>query len=266
MDKYDRHLNFLIKALPGIDAEVCTNVFLNDAKRDVRKALFFLLQPKEEKEDLMDSFPVTESAEEQVVLLNKILHCYCPNESFTKIVGLLSKGKPCKIDTATLPKLKNFRRVPRTDFLRKLFLLVQKSDPNVIVTLLTILRPFGRELEPFWATIDAYANFRNTDIAKAALNLLSKMPSGVQKSIMTFANHTANPEMCIPALSAMQHVYDLDSKMVINLFSPLINEYRRLMPSQGKMNDLWEEFRLLQRILKNNGVILSIPDIRSGFF
>ena len=45
MDKYDLQLEFLIQALPHQTKETCETVFLSVAKRDLRKALFYLLQP-----------------------------------------------------------------------------------------------------------------------------------------------------------------------------------------------------------------------------
>ena len=266
MDKYDKHLQFLIAALPDIEAERCREVFLKVAKRDVRKALFFLLQPKEELAVLIGDFALSKEVEQQKKLLNQIFHCYCPNPSYTKIVKQLAKGKPFRIDTATLPKLKQFRRVPSKEVLQQLFGLLHSAEAAVIIDCLKGLKPFGREVERFWTTIDAYANAPNIELAKAALQLLSEMPTGLSKSIMTIAKHCANPSMRFYALSALQRTTNLPSNLLINLLSPIIDEYRRLANTEGAMNDLWEEFRLIQSILKNNGVVLSIPDISLGRF
>lgn len=268
MDKYDLHLRFLIEALPDFGEEACRHAFLEHAKRDVRKALFFLFQPQEAVEDLMTKLESLEShqTQEQQTVLKQIFYCYCPNNAYSAVVSKLEKGIPFKIDSETLPKLKAFRRAPRKELIQTLFRLLASSDKEVIIQLLEDLQPFGRELEPLWATVDAYANYKDKKVAKAALNLLARIPMGVQKSIITFAKHCASPEMCFHALSAMQLVEGLPPSLLLGIFNPIIKEYRRLMVSQGKMNDMWEEFRLVQQIARNNGVILSIPDLDLGRF
>lgn len=266
MDKYDKHLQFLIEALPEKGAEHCTDVFLNQAKRDVRKALFFLFKPEQEEDELLSLWESVTEKEDQLEILRQCLHSYCPNESYTKVVGALSKGKPFRIDTATLPKLKNFRRAPRKETLQQWFKLVQGVHKDVLVALLKGVQPFGRELEPLWATIDAHAYHPDKEVIKASLNLLARMPTGVQKSIMTFSRYLNHPEARFYALSAMNRTTGLSDKLLIGLFNPILTEYRKLASTKGAMNDMWEEFRLIQSILKNNGVRLSIPDISLGRF
>jgi hypothetical protein len=251
---------------PDIEKTTCRETFLQVAKRDIRKALFFMIQPQITEDELLKNFALSKNKEEQVYLLKQILDWYCPNKTYTKIVNQLAKGIPFTIDTATLPKLKMFRRAPRIERLKQLLELVATSDLVVAESLLILLQPFGRELEPMWSRIDAYANYNNFNLAKAAITLLSKMPTGIHKSMMTFSNHCANPKMCFHVLSSMQNAKNLPSKVLVNMFSPIIAEYKRLATNQGAMNDLWQEFRLVQQILKNNGVVLSIPDIRLGPF
>jgi len=266
MDKYNRHLQFLIVVLPDISEEICTGIFLHVAKRDVRKALLFLLQPEEEVDVLLNDLAESKNSNQQIELLNKIFHSYCPNTSYTKIVKDLSSGKPFNIDTATLPKLKKFRRAPRKDVLQKMFQAVDSVDTSALVYFLKGLQPFGREVELMWARVDAYANHANVDVVRAALDLLAKMPTGVHKSITTFSLYCSNPRMCFYALLAMQNTRGLPSKLLVDMFNPLITEYRKLAMTKGPKNDLWEEFRLVQSILKNNGVVLSIPDVNLGRF
>ncbi|MBL4649936.1 MAG: hypothetical protein JKY03_09400, partial [Aureispira sp.] len=103
-------------------------------------------------------------------------------------------------------------------------------------------------------------------IAKAALVLLAEMPTGIQKSILTIGGHLKNSKMRFHALIAMQNATKLPPLLLTNLLNPIITEYRQLINRQGRMNDLWEEYRLIQVILKNNGVSLSIPDIGLGRF
>ncbi|MCH2021506.1 MAG: hypothetical protein MK207_03400 [Saprospiraceae bacterium] len=266
MDKYDIHLKFLIEVFPDVEENTCKEIFTKKAKRDVRKALFYLVQPKINVDDLIEKFKNSKNKEEQLYLLQQILNWYCPNKAYSKIVKQLEKGIPFTIDTATLPKLKNFRRAPRIERLKQLLDVVASSELEIIESLLILLLPFGRELEPLWSRIDAYANYPDFELAKAAMNLLSKIPSGIQKSIITFANHCTNPKMRFHTLYSMQNEKNLPSKVLLNIFSPIIAEYQRLVSNQGAMNDLWQEFRLIQQILKNNGVVLSIPNIRLGRF
>jgi hypothetical protein len=266
MDKYDRHLQFLITAFPDIPEEVCREAFLVVAKRDLRKALLFLLQPEDDINVLLDNFAESSNTEKQIELLNKIFHCYCPNTSYTKIVKNLSSGKPFNIDTATLPKLKKFRRAPRKEVLQKMFQIIAGADAAVLIPFLKGLQSFGRETELMWAKIDSYANHANIEVVRAALDLLAKMPTGVHKSINTFSVHCSNPRMCFYALLSMQNTIGLSSKLLVDMLNPVITAYRKLAMTKGPKNDLWEEFRLVQRIFKNNGVVLSIPDVNLGRF
>lgn len=263
MDKYDKHLEFLIAAFPKIGEAVCKEIFLTTAKRDIRKALFFVFQPKENIDELVEKLSQTPNnqAQNQIDILNKIFHSFCPNNSYKEVVNQLSKGKPLKIDTETLGKLQIFRRAPRKELLQKIFSICYNSENEVIVYLLNGLQPFGRELEPLWNIIDNYAKHTDIQIVKSALNLLAQIPTGVHKSILVFSKHCSDPQMRFHALSAMQQTTGLSAKLLINLFDPIIAEYRRLSMTQGNHNDLWEEYRLIRNIAQNNGLRLSIPDI-----
>lgn len=268
MDKYDKHLAFLIAALPEKGEANCKEVFLNIAKKDVRKALFFLFQPQETAEELLTN--LTQNASNQAIMqiaeLEKILHAFCPNASYSAIVGQLCKGNPFHIDTETEGKLKIFRRAPRKEFLQELFKICAGSETAVLIYLLNGLQPFGREVEPFWNIVDNYAKHSDTTLARAALNLLALMPTGVHKSILTFSKYCTDPNMRFYALSAMQDTMGLSPKLLMTIFDPILSEYRRLCTTQGTMNDLWEEFRLIRNIAQNNGLRLSIPDINLGRF
>lgn len=268
MDKYTQHLNFLITVLPEKGEATCQEVFLHTAKRDVRKALFFLFQPQESAEELLKKLSEIPNNQPttQIVELEKILHSFCPNASYTNIVGQLSKGKPLPIDTETLGKLKAFRRAPRKEFLQELFKICADAETEVLIYLLDGLLPFGREVEPFWNIVDNYAKKFDTKLARTALDLLAQMPTGVHKSISTFSKYCTDPKMRFHALSAMQQTMGLSPRLLATIFDPILSEYRRLCTTQGTMNDLWEEFRLIRNIAQNNGLRLSIPDINLGRF
>lgn len=268
MDKYDQHLEFLIQALPHQTKETCQNVFLSVAKRDVRKALFHLLQPDIEEEELL-AFLRHNSSEipaQQMEWVDRLMHWYCPNTSYKTIVKQATKGIPILIDSPTLLRLKAFRRPPRKEMFKLWFQLMDNRSDDVVLHFLKCLRSFDRELEPFWGYIDGYARSYNVDIVKAALVLLAQMPTGIQKSVITIGNYLKNPKMRFHALVAMQNATKLSTPLLSNLFNPIIAEYRQLIDRQGRMNDLWEEYRIIQVILKNNGVRLSIPDIGLGRF
>lgn len=268
MDKYDQQLEFLIQALPHQTKETCQSIFLSVAKRDLRKALFFLLQPDIEEAELL-AFLRHNSSDipaQQMEWIDRLMHWYCPNTTYKKIVKQAAKGIPVLMDNSTVSRLKAFRRPPRKEMFKQWFQLMDNRSDEVLLYFIKCLRSFDRELEPFWGYIDAYARSSNIDIAKAALVLLAQMPTGIQKSIITIGNYLNNPKMRFHALIAMQNATQLSTPLLSNLFNPIIAEYRQLINRQGRKNDLWEEYRIIQVILKNNGVRLSIPDIGLGRF
>lgn len=265
MDKYDKHLQFLQLALP-FSEQLCADVFVEKSKRDIRKALFLLLHPEATVEQLLQDLGKKNNALDQIECLRLVLHCYCPNASYSAVLNKASKGDPLKLDTVSLKKLKQFRRVPRKEILQRLFNCLNGADTTVVLFFLRGIRPFGRALAPFLDTIIAYANDSDIPVIKAALQLLSKIPQGVQNSMVTFARYSMHPQLSMTALSEMQSVYDLPGQLLIQLFSPLIDAYRQCIPAQGTMNDRWPEFRLLRQVLYNNGVVLNLPEIQLGKF
>jgi hypothetical protein len=268
MDKYDQHLEFLIQALPHQTKETCQDVFLSVAKRDLRKALFHLLQPDIEEEELLALLRHNTSniPEQQMEWVDRLMHWYCPNTSYKKIISQAAKGIPISIDGPAISRLKIFRRPPRKDMFKQWFQLMDNRSDEVLLYFIKCLRSFDRELEPFWGYIDGYARSSNLEVAKAALVLLAQMPTGIQKSVITIGNYLSNPKMRFHALVAMQNTTKLSTPLLSNLFNPIIAEYRQLINRQGPKNDLWEEYRIIKVILKNNGVRLSIPDIGLGRF
>lgn len=268
MDKYDQQLEFLIQALPHQTKETCQTVFLSVAKRDVRKALFYLLQPDTELEEVLAFLRhnTSDIPAQQMEWIDRLMHWYCPNTSYKKIVKQAAKRSPTLLDGTTISRLKTFRRPPRKEMFQQWFQLMDNRSDVVVLYFIKCLRSFDRELEPFWGYIDGYARSSNLDIAKAAFVLLAQMPTGIQKSVITIGGYLKNPKMRFHALIAMQNATGLSTPLLSNLLNPIIAEYRQLINRQGRMNDLWEEYRLIQVILKNNGVSLSIPDIGLGRF
>lgn len=268
MDKYDQQLEFLIQTLPHQTKETCQTVFLSVAKRDLRKALFYLLQPKIEEKELLAFLRhrTSDIPAQQMEWVDRLMHWYCPNSSYKKIVRQAVKGQPTLLDSPTLSRLKAFRRPPRKATFQEWFQIMDNRSDEVSIYFLKCLRSYDRELEPFWAYIDAYARSYNLEVVKAALLLLAQMPTGIQKSIMTIGSYLKDPKMRFHALVAMQNSTQLSAALLGGLLNPIIAEYKQLMHQQGRKNDLWEEYRLIQVILKNNGVRLSIPDISLGRF
>jgi hypothetical protein len=268
MDKYDQQLEFLVQALPHQTKETCQTVFLSVAKRDLRKALFYLLQPEMELEKVLAFLRhnPSEVPAQQIEWIDRLMHWHCPNSSYKKIVQQATKGRPLLLENTTISRLKTFRRPPRKEMFQQWFQLMDNRSDPVVLHFLQCLRSFDRELEPFWAYIDAYARSFNLEVAKAALVLLAQMPTGIQKSVITIGGHLKNPKMCFHALIAMQNATELSPPLLSTMLHPIITEYKQLINKQGRMNDLWEEYRLIQVILKNNGVRLSIPDIGLGRF
>ncbi|MCP4438796.1 MAG: hypothetical protein GY810_07615 [Aureispira sp.] len=262
MDKYDRHLEFLT-VVTDFDEEQCKTVFMED-KRDVRKALWHLLQPSTTKEDLMEQYFSLNSDEEKSEVLEELLHCYCPNARFNSIATQVKKGKLYKLDTVTAKKLGLFRRPPNKEELAKLLSSINAQFPKTILTLLKGLQSFGRELPVHLFTIQGLSESENIEIAKAALDLIGYIPNGPEKAIMALWTHLSNPALRFHALKAMQHAYQLSPEFLSKIFQPLVAEYERLCRSEGPINDLWEEVRMMRTIMRNNGGDLWIPTINIG--
>ncbi len=262
MDKLERHLEFLKLLFP--DREEDCQLIFKQKKRNLRKALPLLLQPQESAAELLEAYSKGQTDAQRLDILGRWLHCYCPNASYNKILKAARKGKPLKLESATLQKLKIEKNNPRKEDLEQIFFLFKNQNPSLIVALLKGLKPFGRPLLPFWSFIDNYARHSDKEIVKAALELLVHIPQGIPKSIMTLAVCLQDDSLRITVLSALQNVQNLPSNMIVPILQPLVEEYRRLLRTEGTMNNLWPEFRLIKVIYNNNGISLSLPTIGLG--
>jgi len=263
-DKLEKQLHFLQLVFPKRKKE-CVTVF-RENKRNIRKTLYCLLQPQASEEELLAEWDETTSTEEKKEIIDQLLHHYCPNVSYTIIVNNLKKGEPLKLGTQTTKKLTQFRRAPRKEQVKKWLDLVKGETPAVIVHLLDGMRPFGRNIKSFWSSIDGFAYHTDEEVIKSALRLLAEIPDGVQKSIMTFARYCRQEKTRLYALNAMQQVYDLPASVLTTVLQPIVKEYRRLAIADGPMNDLWQEFKIIRSIYRNNGIRLTIPEIDLGRF
>lgn len=262
MDKYDRHLEFLT-VVTDFDEEQCKTVFM-EAKRDVRKALWYLLQPQQSKNELFEQYSLASTDEEKSAKLEELFAHFCPNASFNTIAKQVKKGKLYKLDTVTAKKLGLFRRPPNKEELAVLITNATTKHPKTLLTLLKGLPFFGRELLSHLFTIQKLTEQENIEVAKAALDLIGYIPNGAEKAIMTLWTHLSNPELRFHALKAMQHAYQLSPEFLYKIFQPLVVEYERLSRSEGPINDLWEEVRMMRTIMRNNGGDLWIPTINVG--
>lgn len=262
MDKYDRHLEFLT-VITNKSEELCKATFMKD-KRDVRKALWHLLQPEQSKEELFEQYISAHVDEEKAASLEQLLDHFCPNSSFNTIAQQVKKGKLYKLDTVTAKKLGLFRRPPDKEELIKLINNAKFDFPETLLVLLKGLPFFGRELVPYLFTIQGLTEHKNIEIAKAALDLIGYIPNGAEKAIMSLWTHLSNPALRFHALKAMQHAYQLSPEFLYKIFQPLVVEYERLSRAEGPINDLWEELRMMRTIMRNNGGDLWIPTINLG--
>jgi hypothetical protein len=258
MDKLARHLTFLQAVFPE-NATTIEQLFV-EQKRSLKKTLFAISKPQLEVAEIVEK--LYDNLSPQKPLAIQWLHCFCPNSSYTTIVKRAKKGIPTKLDTDSLKKLALFARVPSTNQLNEILTWAQKTtDTDASAYLLEKLAPFGRQLAPFWATIDQFAQYRDLAVTKAAIGLLAHIPSGVQKSIMTLGLHCQRKETQLAALMALQQAHNLPPNLLIQLVQPIVENYRHLLATEGAINRLWQEYRIIRSIYQNNGVPITLPKI-----
>lgn len=260
MDKLNQHLRFLKAVFGTTDIDI--QAIFEAQNRSIKKTLFEVTKPSSSPQKILEQIKSQNDVKKQQKNVSEWLNCFCPNSNYNSVVKKAKKGIPLKLDTDTLRKLELFRRAPSTQQLAEIISWASSTKHNASISLLFAgLVPFGRHLSPHWAIIDQFARHSDSTISKAALQLLVHIPNGVQKSILTIAAHLQQKETQLAALMALQHVHDLPTELVIQLLQPLVNDYRQLIVKEGPMNELWQEYRIVQSIYKNNGIQMTLPSI-----
>lgn len=261
MDKYDKHLDFLIE-VTGLEASYCTEVFKLKCKRDIRKALLYLLGSGVDKGLVLNKLEVEKSVTAQLQLVEAFFQAYAPNPPFKRIARAASKRQTTiRLDTETAEKLLKFRRAPTKAEIERLLIACAQYEPKVRARMLKGLRSFGRELKPFEEWVRLAARDQSIEVATQAYHLLAEIPGGVLSALGILMQACKDEHRRFHALSALQKAQNIPAAILKASFAPLIQEYRRLAMQAGTHNALWEELQLIKAILRNNGVPLAIPNL-----
>lgn len=258
MDTYALQVEFITQALPQHSPATCQQVFYEVAKKDIRKAIYYLLQPQQDAEASLQQLEQTPSLEH----LEEVLLHYCPNKAYQHLVHQAAKGQPFELEKRLLERLKNFKRAPRKAVLEQIWKLVEQEDA-LLLAYLEGLKYYSHELSTIWPSINQCLLHKQEAIVKMALELLAQMPQGVERSLPNITALLQQPQWQFKALKALQQARNLPSSTVQSLVQPILNSYRKL---PHKKNNLWPEFRIIQSIASNNQVHLTLPDIDLGTF
>ncbi len=257
-DPYELQLDFIQQALPDHSSEECRRVFYAVAKRDIRKAVYYLLQPKETPEVSLSNLTATPNS----VHLMRVLQQYCPNKAYQTVVHQAAKGQPLALEKRLWERLKQFKRAPRPKVLQQIWAAIQDEE-DLVLLYLQELPYFDHELSHLWEEIDQCLGDSNEEIVKIALELITKMPQGIERSLYRITHLLRQPEWQFKALQTLQHSHNLPAATVRRLVQPILDTYRNQL---NKRNNLWPEFRLIQSIARNNKVHLTLPDLDLGRF
>ncbi|MGH1335016.1 MAG: hypothetical protein ACRBFS_02735 [Aureispira sp.] len=253
MDPYELQLKFITEALPQQEAAHCRKIFYEVAKRDIRKAVYYLLQPTRTVEESLEALENTPTLEH----LEEVLAQYCPNKSYQQVVHQAAKGHPFTLEKRLLERLQQFKRAPRKATLQQIWKIVAEEEA-LLLAYLKGLQYYSHELVHLWPAIDRCLLHEQEDIVKRALELLARMPQGVERSLPRITHLLRQPEWQFKALKALQQSHNLPSLTVQRLIQPILDAYRKY---PNKRNNLWPEFRIIQSIARNNKVHLTLPDL-----
>lgn len=264
-EEYEAQLAFVQAALPELDAEHCRHVYYEVARRDICKALHYLIQPERPIEALLEQWqnPALDAAARQACLRD-MLHHYCPNDRFQTVVHGAARYEPLPVTSRVLQRLQQYQRAPRAATLEQWWAGIAPNEEALALYLLEELRYYSRALEPSWAVIDRYAQHANPSIARAALELLVRLPGGVARSMGTLQRLLRQPERQLHALQALQHARGLSAGLVQALVHPIVQAYQQLERQEGHPNNLSGEYALARNIARNNGVPLTITNLNLG--
>ncbi len=251
MSTHEKNFSFLVSVVP-FGVEHCEEVFIRH-KRDLRLALFELLQPDKSKVILLEEYENRGTEEEGIEVLGKLFYHYCPNPKFKDILLHMQQGKSLRPAPESAEKLKIFRRGPSRQEINRLFDSLQPTDTTLATCLLKGLQDFGREAADQLPYIMAIADADTPTLAQAALMLIPQIPEGIEKAILLYWRALAIPELRFTALNALQYARNLNPDLLFQMFSPILQEYERLCRSEGEMNSLWPEFNMIRNVLSKNG-------------
>lgn len=258
MNPYELQLDFITQALPQYSPETCRHVFYETAKKDIRKAIYYLLQPTSTIEESLTALEKVPSLKH----LDEVLHQYCPNKSYQQVVHSATKGQPFVLENRLLERLQRFKRAPRKAVLQQIWKIVEREE-DLLLDYLQGLQYYSHELSNIWSEIDQCLLHKQEELVKASLELLIRMPQGVERSLTGITYLLRQPKWQFKALKALQHARNLPALTVRRLIQPILDAYRQL---PTKQNNLWPEFKIIQSIARNNHVHLTLPDLDLGRF
>ncbi len=228
---------------------------LSDNKNSLRHSIFSFTQPPSSFETLIIEITFASSTSEKLKLCDQILHCFCPNTSYRSKVLELQKNTLFKLPNELQKKLKDFRRPPSAVQIQQTLALLNTSHPEVTCAILKGLQPFGTELQKSIKQIQSLLHQPNTKITREALDLITSVPGGIERSITLIAPLLNYETTQLSALKTLQNSYKLPPETVIRIMQPILAKARK------KPKEHLLEIRLIRQICQNNGVTLSIPSI-----
>ena len=155
MEKLDKHRAVFMELFPDIDQSILRQLFDERAKKDIKKAIWYALQPKEDINTLIYALAHEVNTSKAEKLMKKIMHLYCPNHSFNALIKKINKETTLKLDTITLKKLGVFRRVPRKAIISEI-LDAAETQSSILCLTLEAFKLFPLEMEEEWWRLDQY--------------------------------------------------------------------------------------------------------------
>lgn len=259
-EEYEQQLAWVQAALPECDAKQARHVFYEVARRNICKAVHYLLEPARPLEDLQKEWETLprDATNQRRTCLEDMLKHYCPNADY--LTAIRRSNLP-EIPSNVLDRLHRYKRAPRKAQLEQWWAGIDADDPPLALYLLEELRYFSHALTPIWATVDQYAHHSDRKVVRAALELLVHIPNGVERSLNTFQQLLSQPKRQLHALQALQHARCLTDTTTKRLISPIVSAYKDLERLEGSPNNLSAEYALARNIAANNGIMLTMTSI-----
>lgn len=260
MEKLDTHRAVFLELFPDLDQIVLRQLFDEKAKKDIKKAIWYALQPKEDVTSLIYALAHEVNSSIAEDILNKIMQMYCPNHSFNTLLKKINKETTNKLDTITLKKLGLFRRVPRKAVISEM-LDAAEANRSILIKTLEAFKLFPLEMEVEWWRLDQYIQHSDLEVSKKAMELISLMPQGLSKSVFTFSKVLRREDRAIHTLSCLNNIRHIQSNVLLNILMPYIQLCKQEFLLKGKNHPFAKEFSLIRSILRNNGVILNLVEM-----